>query len=217
MAITKRIRSFAVADEIDAAGQNPTLAAVRKAVGGGSFTTISDGMTRVEGIARPVQGDAAARTRSRPAVAERLVELRHRDLQRAAHGTGQRPPGIGEREALEVRQRLLLEADKAEAAELADQVTGELEVVKAAPVGGHGGRAGCTPGVRQPGRQALAEQTLRAATQEARAQEIDKRVNDLNAELARVNQQNAEGSSRAWQAAAKPATPPPAAGPGRVK
>ena len=44
MAIT-RDQIFAVADEIDAAGQNATLAAVRKALGGGSFTTISDGMT----------------------------------------------------------------------------------------------------------------------------------------------------------------------------
>ena len=44
MAITKD-QIFAVADEIDAAGQNATLAAVRKALGGGSFTTISEGMT----------------------------------------------------------------------------------------------------------------------------------------------------------------------------
>lgn len=40
MAITKE-QIFAVADELDAAGQNPTLASVRKQLGGGSFTTIS--------------------------------------------------------------------------------------------------------------------------------------------------------------------------------
>ena len=34
-------RIFEIADELDAAGQNPTLASVRKALGGGSFTTIS--------------------------------------------------------------------------------------------------------------------------------------------------------------------------------
>ena len=44
MAITRE-QIWAAADEIDAAGQNPTLAAVRKAVGGGSFTTIQDAMT----------------------------------------------------------------------------------------------------------------------------------------------------------------------------
>ena len=41
MAITRE-QIWNAADEIDAAGQNPTLAAVRKAVGGGSFTTIQD-------------------------------------------------------------------------------------------------------------------------------------------------------------------------------
>ena len=34
--------------------------------------------------------------------------------------------------------------------------------------------------------------TLRAATSEARVSEIEKRVNDLNAELTRVNQQNSD-------------------------
>ena len=43
MAITKE-QIFAVADELDAAGQNPTLASVRKQLGGGSFTTISEAM-----------------------------------------------------------------------------------------------------------------------------------------------------------------------------
>lgn len=39
MAITKE-QIFAVADKLDAADQNPTLASVRKQLGGGSFTTI---------------------------------------------------------------------------------------------------------------------------------------------------------------------------------
>ena len=42
-AITKEQISE-TADQIAAAGQTPTLAAVRKAVGGGSFTTISGAM-----------------------------------------------------------------------------------------------------------------------------------------------------------------------------
>ena len=44
MAITRE-RIFEVAEAMDAAGQVPTLAAVRKAIGGGSFTTISEAMT----------------------------------------------------------------------------------------------------------------------------------------------------------------------------
>lgn len=43
MAISKE-QIFAVADELDAAGQNPTLANVRKQLGSGSFTTISEAM-----------------------------------------------------------------------------------------------------------------------------------------------------------------------------
>ncbi len=41
MAISKK-SIFDAADALDAAGQRPTLAALRKAVGGGSFTTISE-------------------------------------------------------------------------------------------------------------------------------------------------------------------------------
>ena len=37
-------RIFEIADELDAAGHNPTLASVRKALGGGSYTTISEAM-----------------------------------------------------------------------------------------------------------------------------------------------------------------------------
>ena len=43
MAITKKA-IFDAADVLDAGGQRPTLAALRKAVGGGSFTTISEAM-----------------------------------------------------------------------------------------------------------------------------------------------------------------------------
>lgn len=43
MAIT-RSQIFEAAEGLDAAGLNPTLAAVRKALGSGSFTTISEAM-----------------------------------------------------------------------------------------------------------------------------------------------------------------------------
>ncbi|MGF6613091.1 hypothetical protein OKW45_008079 [Paraburkholderia sp. WSM4175] len=43
MAITKD-QIWVVADELDQAGKPATLAAVRKAVGGGSFTTIQEAM-----------------------------------------------------------------------------------------------------------------------------------------------------------------------------
>ena len=75
MAITKD-QIFAVADEIDAAGQNATLAAVRKALGSGSFTTISEGMS--EWRARRVARESPLREPAPAAVADRLAALTDR-------------------------------------------------------------------------------------------------------------------------------------------
>ena len=202
MAIT-RDQIFAVADEIDAAGQNATLAAVRKALGGGSFTTISDGMT--EWKARKAAKETPLREPAPSAVADRLAELGSEIWTSALELANGRL--VTEREALEAA-RLHLEADKAEAAELADQVTAELEVAKTALLSANtaeqAARSEC-----DTLRQALAEQKLQAATSEARANEIEKRANDLNAELARVNQQNADLVA-GLAAAAKHVAPPDA-------
>lgn len=195
-----RDQIFAVADEIDAAGQNATLAAVRKALGGGSFTTISDGMT--EWKARKAAKEIPLREPAPSAVADRLTELGAEIWTSALELANGRL--VTEREALEAA-RLHLEAEKAEAAELADQVTAELEVAKIALLSAssaeQAARSEC-----DTLRQALAEQKLQAATSEARAHEIEKRANDLNAELARVNQQNADLVA-GLAAAAKSAAP----------
>jgi len=63
VAITRE-EIFRIADEIDATGQSPTLAAVRKALGGGSFTTISSAMGEWK-----VRKTAKALTQSEPAPA----------------------------------------------------------------------------------------------------------------------------------------------------
>ncbi len=206
MAIT-RDQIFAIADEIDAAGQNATLAAVRKALGGGSFTTISEGMT--EWKARKAAKETPLREPAPSAVADRLAELGSEIWTSALELANGRL--VTEREALEAA-RLHLEADKAEAAELADQVTAELEVAKTAlltaSTAEQAARSEC-----DALRQALAEQRLQAATSEARANEIEKRANDLNAELARVNQQNAD--LVAGLAAAAKHVAPPGAGSAR--
>jgi chromosome segregation ATPase len=199
MAITKD-QIFAVADELDAAGQNATLAAVRKALGGGSFTTISEGMT--EWKARKAAKETPLREPAPPAVADRLAELGAEIWSSALDLANARL--AAERDSLDAA-RLQLEADKAEAAELADQVTAELELAKAALATA----AAAEQAARNESdglRQMLADQNLRAATSEARANEIEKRANDLNAELARVNQQNTELVA-GLAAAAKPATP----------
>lgn len=207
MAIT-RDQIFAAADEIDAAGQNATLAAVRKALGGGSFTTISEGMT--EWKARKAAKETPLREPAPSAVADRLTEFGIEIWSAALELANGRL--ASEREALEAA-RLQLEADKAEAAELADQVTAELEVAKAA-LSAAALAEQAAHSESEALRQALTDQKLRAATSEARADEIEKRANDLNAELARVNQQNADLVA-GLAAAAKPAAP--GAGSGRAK
>jgi chromosome segregation ATPase len=200
MAITKD-QIFAAADEIDAAGQNATLAAVRKALGGGSFTTISEGMA--EWKARKAAKETPLREPAPSAVADRLAELGTEIWSCALELANGRL--ASEREALEAA-RLQLEADKAEAAELADQVTAELELAKAALLSATTAERAAR-GERDVLRQALTEQQLRAATSEARADEIEKRASDLNAELARVNRQNADLVA-GLAAAAKPPAPP---------
>jgi len=203
MAITKD-QIFAVADELDAAGQNATLAAVRKALGGGSFTTISEGMT--EWKARKAAKELPFREPAPSAVADRLAEL-GAEIWSSALELANGRLAI-EREALEAA-RLQLEADKAEAAELADQVTAELEIVKAALSSANAAEQQAR-GECGSLRHALADQKLLVATSDARVKEIEKRASDLNTELARVNQQNSDLVA-GLAAAARPVTPPEAA------
>ena len=197
MAITKD-QIFAVAAELDAAGHSPTLAAVRKALGGGSFTTISEGMT--EWKARKVAKETPLRELAPPVIAERLAELGAEIWAAALELANGRL--ASEREALETT-RVQLEAEKLEAAELADQVTAELEEAKLALQAGTLAEKAARAEVDGL-RQQLGEAKLQGATAVARADEIEKRANDLNAELARVNQQNA-GLIAGLAAAAKPA------------
>ena len=204
MAISKD-QIFAAADELDAAGQSPTLAAVRKALGGGSFTTISEGMT--DWKARKAAKETPLREPAPPLVAERLAELGAELWAAALELANGRL--AAEREGLETL-RIQLEAEKVEAAELADQVTAELEVAKqgltAAAAAEQAARAELE-GLRQQ----LSQARLQAATAQARAAEIDKRASDLNAELARVNQQNA-GLVAGLAAAARPWVDKPVVG-----
>jgi chromosome segregation ATPase len=124
MAITRE-RIFEVAEAMDAAGQVPTLAAVRKAIGGGSFTTISEAMT--EWKTHKAAKETPLREPAPPALAERLTEF-GAELWALALDLANRRLAA-ERESLDAA-RVQLEAEKQEAAELADQVTGELETLQ---------------------------------------------------------------------------------------
>lgn len=185
MAITKE-QIFEIANRLDAEGQNPTLSAVRKLLGGGSFTTISEAMT--EWKARKAEKGVLRHEAPPAAVIEQLNSLGAEVWAVALELANARL--ASEREALETA-RVQLGAEKAEAAELADDLNQELEQEKR--------RALALEQAEANARQALvvlqAQHTgvlERVATAETRATEIERRASDLNAELARVHQQNGE-------------------------
>ncbi len=185
MAITKKA-IFDAADALDAAGQRPTHAALRKAVGGGSYTTFSEVMKEWRAV-RAVR-EAPAREPAPAVVGERLDVVADEIWGLALQVANERL--AGEREAFDAA-RAQTEQEKVEAVELADAVTAELETLQ--------GKLSALEEAERTARQeavALREQLAasreRAATAEARAEEIGKRADDLNAELARVSGQNAD-------------------------
>ena len=185
MAITRE-QIFAAADDLDANGQSPTLGAVRKAVGGGSFTTISEAMT--DWKARKAAREAPASEPLPNAVAKRL-EAAALDLWASAveAATGRLQ---GERERMDEERRDLL-SSRDEAAELSNQLAGELEVSKARILELEGAEQTARASADDFRRQ-VASCVERTALADARTAEIEKRVDDLNRELERVHGQNAE-------------------------
>ena len=185
MAITKQA-IFDAADALDAGGQRPTLAALRKAVGGGSFTTISEAMK--EYWADRALREAPVLEPAPAVVGERLSEVAGEIWALALQVANERL--AAEREAFDAA-RAQAEQEKQEAVELADAVTAELETLQGKfSVLEESERTARQGAVTQ--REQLAASRERAATAEARAAEIERRADDLNAELARVNAQNAE-------------------------
>ena len=185
MAITKK-SIFDAADALDAGGQRPTLVAIRKAVGGGSFTTISEVMKEWQAV-KAVR-EVPAREPAPPVVGERLGDVANEIWALALQVANERL--ASEREAFGVA-RLQMEEERQEAVELADAVSAELEVLQ--------GKISVLENAEHAARQdaaTLREQLAacreRTAAAEARADEIEKRADDLNAELARVNGQNAD-------------------------
>ncbi|HGI9863934.1 TPA: DNA-binding protein [Salmonella enterica subsp. enterica serovar Montevideo] len=120
MAITEE-QIMRAADELDQEGQNPTLARVRKKLGGGSFTTISEVM--IEWRAQKARS-VPAHEPPPQALTDRLAvfgdDIWALALEIADAGFA------GEREALE-KSRCETETARAEAAALADQLASELE------------------------------------------------------------------------------------------
>src|SRR5437762_765448 len=124
MAIAKE-QVFTVADELHAAGRNPTLASVRKALGGGSFTSISPWLS--EWKAQQAAKNSPLREPPPFAVAERLSDLGIEIWALALDLANGRL--ANERASLDAA-RMQIETEKREAAEMADQISAELEAVK---------------------------------------------------------------------------------------
>jgi len=190
MAITKE-QIFAAADELDAAGQNPTLAAVRKAVGGGSFTTISEAMG--EWRASKTAQAAPMREPAPQAVTDKLAEL-GADLWGVALDMANTRLAA-EREALE-GVRVEMEAARQEAAELADQLTVELDETKSRLASIEAAEA-TARGEADALRDELAAMRERATTAEARAgelrTELDHAHTDAAAQRAKLEKAEAHG------------------------
>jgi colicin import membrane protein len=180
MAITKE-QIFDVADQLATAGQSPTLAAVRKALGGGSFTTISEAMN--EWKAAHQVASVPLREPAPQAIADRLAELGVDVWAIALELANARLKA--DREALE-NTHAEMETQKAEAVELADQMATEIEQLKA-----RCGELEAMARAEREGaeqlRQQLSSITERAKAAEVRAGELEARATDLNKELERVH------------------------------
>ncbi len=176
MALTKD-QILQAADQLAAAGTPPTLAAVRAAVGGGSYTTINEALK--EWKAKQQAAVMPLREPAPEGISKRLDEVGAEVWAIALELANARL--TSEREALEAT-RQQLETAQQEATELADQLSAELEKLQAnyeqamtdlETVSTHLGQA----------RHENATLSRQLATTEARAEETTKRADDLKAEL----------------------------------
>lgn len=176
MAITKS-KIFEVADQLNAQGVNPTLAAVRKALDGGSFTTISEAMKEW----RADKSNDTKSTQEPPpdSVREKLAEIGTDIWGIALELANGRFDS--EREKFEVAKSEI-EESRLEAVELADQLAEELDRTRAQVANLEAVITELKSEVKQ-NQDALAETKVRATTAEVRSNEMELRANDLRVEL----------------------------------
>ena len=189
MALTKD-QILQAADQLAAAGTTPTLAAVRAAVGGGSYTTINEALKEWK-----AKQQAAAMPLREPApegISKRLDEVGAEVWAIALELANARL--TSEREALEAT-RQQLETAQQEATELADQLSAELETLQAQhQLATQNLQAAST--TIETLRHENATLIRQLATTEARAEETTKRADDLKAELQHAHAANTEQRQR---------------------
>lgn len=186
MAISKE-QIFEVADALDRDGQNPTLANVRKQLGSGSFTTISEAMN--EWRTRKASRATSARESTPQTITEKLAEMGGELWAVALEMANNRL--AAEREALET-MRQEAEAARQEAASLADQLTSELDETKTRIAAIEAAQAAAIDQADEL-RSRLAAANGLAATAEARAGELRIELNNAHQDgrQARTERDNA--------------------------
>ena len=179
-------RIFEIADELDAAGHNPTLASVRKALGGGSYTTISQAMT--EWRARKAAKETPVQEAAPQAITELLEQLGADIWTQALQICNGRLSA--EREALQ-NDRQGIEAQRQEAADLADQLSSELEAARQETTDLRQQLDVAQSTVKGLGDQ-LRDRERDLAVAEVRAEEIKTRATQLTDQLKAATAQNAQ-------------------------
>ncbi|MEA3413564.1 MAG: DNA-binding protein [Pseudomonadota bacterium] len=209
MAITRDDITRA-AETLLARGENPTLAAVRAELGGGSYTTISEALkgwreqrAKARALAEVVQIPAPVQEAMNQVVTTVwTAATREHAVTLAA-----------EREALAAERRRL-EGERLEAVELADQVNRELELVQI--------RVREIAADLEAERLSHAETRAAMAAAEAATRERGERIGALSTELEKVRKGEREARDEAAEirgklAALKEAAPKQDAGPPRKK
>lgn len=182
MALSKE-QIFAVASEFQTAGQTPTLAAVRKALGGGSFTTISEAMAEW----KAAQKASAGQTPKEPtpqAITDKLATLSAEVWVVAQDLASTRI--AAERTAMETA-RSESEAARQEAMALADQVSADLEGAQKALAEAQSARAT----IEQECARLQGQMAALREHQEARLTDLESERDDAREEAARAREEAA--------------------------
>jgi chromosome segregation ATPase len=196
MAITRE-SIWTAADQLDAEGDRPTLAAIRKKLGGGSYSTISEAMTEwhARRTQKTVQAEPVPEKLGEAAtefaavtwrIARELAEARLQAVRSAIE---------------EARQQM--EAEKVEAAAFADQLGKELDAAKekVAALVDRLDTADSTVRVLLTERD---QERARADRAQAVADERSRMIDTLRGELAQVRKDKDGEIARLVAAKAKP-------------
>ncbi|ELT9905991.1 DNA-binding protein [Escherichia coli] len=191
MAVTKE-QIFEAADQLAAAGQKPTLEAIRQ-ITGGSYTTISPALN--EWKARQAAQATPLREPAPQAVADRLAEVGAEVWSIALELANARL--AAEREALD-KARADLEADRAEATELADRLAAQVEELQS--------RLASIEAAEQAARIEADDLRNQLAAAQEQAHTAEARAAELRTELDRAHHESAQARQALAEAREEAAT-----------